>query len=204
LSKEAGPRVAISKLMMKQAIVHSKKRVFDGFLKMDEAEVSYERLNGSMGKPVRRLCVERGDSVALIVYRRDTQAIILVRQFKYPTFEKGPGWLIEAMAGSIDPGETPEAAAKRETLEEIGYAVENLEFIARFYVTPGGSSERIFLYYAEVGSADKIAAGGGVASEGEDIELIEFPMADLDRLLREVEDAKTLVGLYWLQKRNQT
>ena len=90
-------------------------------------------------------------------------------------------------------------SSQAETLEEFGYAVGSLNFIGKFYVTPGGSSERIFLFGAEIRSAGKVAEGGGMAAEDEDIRLVEFPLANLDRLLGEVEDAKTLVGLYWLK-----
>ncbi len=188
---------------MKRVVVHGKKRVYDGFFKIDEAEVSFVRFDGRMSPRLRRLCFERGDSVAALVYQRDARRALLVNQFKYPTYAKGPGWILETVAGILEPGETPEAAVRREVLEEMGFAVERLEPIATFYVSPGGSSERILLFYAEVSAGDKIAAGGGVPSEGEDVETLSFSLDELERLLAEgaVQDAKTLVGIQWLLHR---
>jgi nudix-type nucleoside diphosphatase (YffH/AdpP family) len=99
----------------------------------------------------------------------------------------------EVVAGMIDAHEQPEEATKREIHEEIGYLVSNLTPIATFYVSPGGSSERIYLYYTEVCNSDHISAGGGLVSEHEDIELLELSFAALwDMLARgEIHDANS-------------
>ena len=180
--------------------MHTKKRVFDGFFKLEEAEISYEQFNGRMSRPVRRLSLERGDSVAAIIYNRDSRKILFVNQFKYPTFEKGPGWIMETVAGMVEEGETPQSALRREVLEETGYTVEAFEHIGSFYVSPGGSSERIILYYAEVSGQSIAGPGGGLESEGEDIETVELSLDELERLLESnsVQDAKTIVAIQWL------
>lgn len=190
---------------MKKVILHTKRRVFDGFFKLDEAEISYERFDGRMSGRLRRLCFERGDSVAAIIYNRDSKKALFVNQFKYPTYEKGPGWIMETVAGIIDEGETPESALRREVLEEMGFAVETLEHIGTFYVSPGGSSERIVLYYAEVSGQSNVSPGGGLESEGEDIKTVEVSLDDLENLLRthSVQDAKTIVAIQWLLMRVQ-
>ena len=92
-----------------------------------------------------------------------------MRQFRYSTYEKGPGWLLETVAGVIEPVEAPEAVARRELLEEAGYRVGELESVGCFYLTPGGSSERIYLFFAEVENVDRVTDGGGVDAEGEDM-----------------------------------
>jgi ADP-ribose pyrophosphatase len=74
---------------------------------------------------------------------------------------------------------------RRELIEEIGFRAGDLTHIATFYVSPGGTSERIMLYYAEVGNTDRIAAVGGLASEGEDIQLIEVALPELEISLNE-------------------
>jgi ADP-ribose pyrophosphatase len=181
----------------------STRRVFDRLFKVDEATLRYERFAGGMSDIVTRLCFERGDSVAAVIVNVDTRHVLLVSQFKYPTFAKGPGWLTEVMAGTIEPGEDARTALAREVLEETGYRLAQAEPIGTFYVTPGGSSERIVLWYAEVRDSDKVAPGGGAAGEHEDIRLIEVPLDDLDAMIDSgsVADAKTLVGLMWLQRR---
>jgi ADP-ribose pyrophosphatase len=188
------------------ASVHAQRQVFDGFLKVVEAEVSFERFDGTMSRPVKRLSVERGDSAAAIVYDRDAHCVILVEQFKYPTLGHGSGWIVETVAGVVEEGERPETTIRREILEEIGYRIDSLEPIATFYVSPGGSSERVFLYYAEVSGGDRVSSGGGVASEDEDIRAVVLRVADLDRLVAEgaLEDAKTLLGILWFQARAAT
>jgi nudix-type nucleoside diphosphatase (YffH/AdpP family) len=161
------------------------------------------RFDGKMSEPVRRLVFQRGDAVAAIILNRDTQKLVLINQFRYPTYEKGPGWIHEVVAGILEPNETPEDALRRELLEEIGYRAGDLTRIATFYVSPGGTSERIMLYYAEVGNTDRIAAGGGLASEGEDIQLIEVALPELWRALDagEIMDAKTIIGVMWLRRK---
>lgn len=186
---------------MKKVKIESKKRIFDDFFKIDETYLSFERFDGRMSQTVRRLNFERGDSVAAIVMNRDTRRVILTHQFRYPTYEKGGGWLIEAIAGILEPNEDPKEAMCREILEETGYAVDQLIHISTFYVSPGGSSERIILYYAEVNNADKIGSGGGLEIEQEDIQMFEFSLSELWTTLAsgQIVDAKTIIGLMWLQ-----
>jgi len=76
----------------RQVQVASKRRIFDDFFKIEEAFLKYERFDGRMSKTIRRLNFERGDSVAAIIFNRETRRVILVNQFRYPTLEKGlPG-----------------------------------------------------------------------------------------------------------------
>jgi nudix-type nucleoside diphosphatase (YffH/AdpP family) len=188
---------------MKKVTLQSKHRVFDGFFKIDEAVLRYERFDGRMSEPVQRLCLERGDSVAAIVFDPAARRAIFTRQFRYPAYEKGPGWLVETIAGMIDDGETPEAALRRELLEELGYEAGAVEPIANFYLSPGGSSERIWLYYTEVSDARRSGAGGGLAAEGEDIETVSMSIDELRPLLHSggLHDAKTIIGVQWLLNR---
>jgi nudix-type nucleoside diphosphatase (YffH/AdpP family) len=178
-----------------------KRLIFDDKFQIQEAEVSVQRYDGQMGKPVRRLVFERGDAAAAILFNRDSQKILLVEQFRYPTYEKGPGWIQEVVAGVIKPDEGPEEAIRREVEEEVGYRLQQLTPIATFYVSPGGTSERIFLYYAEVGNSDRVSAGGGLVEENEDIQLVEYSKSELRKALAsgQFQDAKTLIAVQWLQ-----
>ena len=190
---------------MKKVVIEESKIIFDDFFKIQEAKLRYEQFDGQMSPVVRRLNFDRGDSVAALIYNTTTQRIILVNQFKYPTFEKGPGWITETMAGMVGKDESPEVAVRREVLEETGYEVSSLEHISTFYVSPGGTSERIILYYTEVDEESRIGAGGGVASEHEDIVNVELTLvealAQIDN--GEIVDAKTIIGIFWLQNRRR-
>jgi ADP-ribose pyrophosphatase len=184
---------------MSDVTVHERRQVFDGFFKIEEAVVSYRGADGATIGPVRRLSLERGDSVAALVFHRERRCVILAEQFRYPTYEKGPGWLTELLAGMVDPGETPEQSARREVLEESGYEVERLQHVSTFYLSPGGSSERIILYYAEVTDANRVSPGGGHRGDGEDIRVVEVPIERLQGELAagRIADAKTLTGILW-------
>lgn len=190
---------------MKKVHIESQQRIFDDFFKIDEAFLSFERFDGQMSDTVRRLNFERGDAVAAIIMNRDSRNVILANQFRFPTYEKGPGWITEVVAGILKPDESPEDAVRREILEEVGYDSGDLTHISTFYVSPGGSSERIYLYYVEVGDADRMNSGGGLASEREDIQVVEMSPEELWSANEsgEIVDAKTIVALMWLRDRLQ-
>jgi ADP-ribose pyrophosphatase len=187
---------------MRKVEVISRKRVFDDVFKIEEARLRFERYDGTMSEVVRRLNFERGDSAAALLVNREEKRVYLTEQFKYPSLEKGGGWIVEVVAGKIDPGETADQAIKREIMEELGFQVRSVEPIANFFVSPGGTSERIFLFAAVVSRAQRTAGGGGLASENEDIRMIEW---EVDEFLAKAQagqltDAKTIIAGYWLKE----
>lgn len=187
--------------------VHRVSREFDGFFKIDEIDVSHQARDGTMRRE-RRLVFERGDAIAVLLYDAQAEEVIVVEQFRAPVLVArrrddpgaSDGWIVEAVAGMIDGGETPEQAAIREALEETGCSIRDLIPIGGFFVSPGGTSERTFLYFAEVSAADKVAEGGGIAGE-EDIALVRLRAADLFRQLEcnQIQDAKLAIAAYWLK-----
>lgn len=103
-------------------VVRDKRRLFDGFFKLDELAISHRRYDGSMSREQRVLVFERGDSVAAVILNRDTGKLVLVEQFRAATLGKAgsDGRIIEAVAGTVAEGETPEVTIVREVLEETG------------------------------------------------------------------------------------
>jgi nudix-type nucleoside diphosphatase (YffH/AdpP family) len=180
--------------------IESSRRILDDVFQVDESYVRFERFDGSIAGPVRCLRFVRDDSVAAILFHRALKHVILVQQFRYPTCEAGWAWTIETVAGSLDPEETPEAGMRREIEEETGYRVEAMESIATFFVSPGGSTERVFLFYAEIDGSDRVSIGGGVTAGGEDIRILSVSLDEARQLLVDgkVADAKTIIGLQWL------
>lgn len=172
--------------------------VFDDFFKIKKARVKHELFN-SKAVEVQRLSLERGDSVAILLYEKDTDSLLFVKQFRYPTVNSTKGWLLELPAGSLEVSDTTEERIKKEVQEEIGYALEEVEFICSFFTTPGGSSEQVFLYFSEVHSKNKVFAGGGNKSEKEDIQLVKFKTKEALHKLsaHQFGDAKTIIGLQW-------
>jgi len=179
---------------------------FKDLFKVDELVVTHEQLDGTMSKPQTRLVFERGDAAAVLLLNLDSKSVVLVEQFKVPTLvarrrddpATTDGWVTETVAGMVDPGETPEQTAIRETEEESGYRIRRPKLISTFFSSPGGTSERIFLYYAEVRNADRVEKGGGI--DDEDIKVVEMPVEELlDRLAKgSIDDPKLLIGAYWL------
>ena len=115
------------------AAITQQRRLFDDFFKIDELMVAHQKNDGTTSSVQRRLVFERGNSVAVLLFNRDRNTIVLVEQFKVPALVARrrdepittDGWLVETLAGMIDTGETPEAAAIRETLEETGYRIRD-------------------------------------------------------------------------------
>lgn len=187
---------------MKKVSIENKRYILEDVFKVEEAHLRHEKFNGKMSDVVRRISLERGDSVAVIIVNLDTEKIILVSQFRYPSFKSGHGWLTEAVAGIIGPNEDPETCARREVREETGLKISKLEHISTFYPSPGGSSERIHLYYSEVsGKRARYKKNAGLVSEGEDIKTEELSLEEALRKIKsgEIMDAKTIIGINWLE-----
>ncbi|RYG21175.1 NUDIX domain-containing protein [bacterium] len=180
---------------MRETRVEDVRRVYEGFFSVDEATVTYEKADGTWSKPSKRLSVERGDAAAVLIHDLEKDTLIFVRQYRYPTARHGEPWPLEIVAGSLDEGETPEEAARRESEEEVGIKPDRLEKIAEMYSSPGGLSEKISIFYAEGRHT-----GGGGGLEGEDVDLVEIPREEALAMVRrgEIRDGKSLVALLWL------
>ncbi len=190
--------------MTKHIQLIERKTLLDrSIFRVEEAKFRQELPNGEWSDEIVRLHLERGDSAAAIIHNTTNNTLVMVEQFRYPTFEKGPGWTLELPAGIIDSkmGESPEMSMRRELIEEIGYNVKELKLIHTFYPSPGGSSEKIFLYYTQTSEKSRVSKGGGISSDGEYIRVIDLPVKDAfqkaDNL--EIIDAKTIIGLQWLK-----
>ncbi|WP_242928706.1 NUDIX domain-containing protein [Pontibacter vulgaris] len=164
-----------------------RETAYDGYFKVYKLTVSQE------GKTFTREQFDRGDAVAALVYDTTDQKYILTRQQRIGSESE----LIEVVAGMVDAGEEPETSIKREIEEEIGYGVDHLEHLHTFYSSPGGCTERVMLYYAEV--SHQHAAGGGNSHENEHIEKVTYTAEELQNL--QTPDAKTIIAQQWLQLR---
>jgi nudix-type nucleoside diphosphatase (YffH/AdpP family) len=174
----------------------SRKDLVNDFFRLEEAQIRYPLYNGKMSAPQRRLSLERGNSAAAVLYHQDLNAYILTEQFRYPTYPESGGWLLEIPAGRIEEDEPAEDCIRREIREETGMDVTTLKFLVDFYTSPGGSSERIFLFHATV--TGQIGAGSkGNRHEAEDIQLLRMPEKKLKGLLKDgqIKDAKSIIGL---------
>ncbi len=186
---------------MKRVELVRTERLFDGFFKLDRAILRHETPGGEMSPELMRLNVERGDGAAVLLVNHDNRTIVLTRQFRYAAWMRGDGgWILEIPAGTVPPGRTPAQVARSELLEEVGYRPARLKKLMTFYATPGTTSERVHLFFGEVDNCHKIAAGGGLDSEHEFIEVVEMPLEEALAMLEagKFVDAKTVIALQWL------
>ncbi|OKP52766.1 GDP-mannose pyrophosphatase [Serratia marcescens] len=143
---------------------------------------------------------DRGDGATILLFNRQAQTVILTRQFRFPVFVNGhDGMLIEAAAGLLDDA-SPEARIRAEAEEETGYFVQNVEKVFEAYMSPGSVTEKLHFFVGEYQAADRINEGGGVAAEGEDLEVIELPLAQALQAVRQgtIVDAKTIMLLQFV------
>jgi nudix-type nucleoside diphosphatase (YffH/AdpP family) len=158
------------------------------------------------GAEVKREVENHGQGVAVLPYDVERRCALVVRLFRAPAFESaGLPFLEEACAGMIDEGDCDaEATLRREAGEELGLAVREPAFVARIWTSPGVSTETSTLYIAPYTPADRTGAGGGLASENEDITVVERSLLELaeDADRGRIVDGKLLTLVLWLRLRH--
>ncbi|MFD3262810.1 NUDIX domain-containing protein [Phenylobacterium ferrooxidans] len=166
----------------------------DEWATLKRVTFDYRRHDGTWETQVRQT-YDRGDGAVILPYDPDRGTVLLTRQFRIPAYVTGhieP--LIEAAAGLLD-ADDPETAIKREAEEELGYRFSSVTPVFKVYMSPGSVTEQLSFFTARYSPADKVSAGGGHAGEGEDIEVLEFPLTDALRMVTDgvIVDAKTIM-----------
>jgi len=182
--------------------INSVTKLSHNWGKFDNYEVTHGRRDGSEQTVVREV-YDHGSAAAVLLYAAQTKTVILTRQFRLPVHLNGdPAWLIEAPAGMLD-GEAPEIAARREALEETGYAGEALVFLFDVYMSPGSLTEKCACFVGRYAPGQQSHAGGGLDDEGEDIEVLELGFEQAMAMVGtgEIVDAKTILMLQALALR---
>ena len=154
--------------------------------------------DGSWQRQMRE-AYDRGNGATILLYNRARGTVVLTRQFRLPAFLNGveDGQVIETAAGLLD-DDSPAEAIRREVEEETGYRIGQAEEIFDVFMSPGSVTERLHFFMAEYDPSNRPSNGGGVASETENIEVLEL---DFERALAmvasgEIRDAKTILLLY--------
>ena len=186
-----GPRYAVL----------ARERVHDGFYGLDVLTVRHERFTGGWTGPLRRELLVQRPAVAVLPYDPRRDVVVLVEQFRAGCVDQpGEPWLVEAVAGLVEPGEPPETVAAREVFEETGLALGRTEFVCRYHASPGGTSEQVAVY---VGEVEAPATGGtfGVADEDEDIRTLVVPAEEAFAMVADgrIIAANSVIPLLWLQ-----
>lgn len=156
------------------------------------------------GAIIERQMDDHGVAAAVLPYDVERRTVLMARLPRMgPLFQGLDPYMIEAAAGMIDPGETGEGCVRREALEELGVKLTTLESVANVWTAPGVTTEKVDLYLAPYRQEDRVAKGGGVAGEHEDIEVLEVTLQSLWPQARsgQINDVKTLLLIYALRDR---
>jgi len=179
--------------------VTNKKNLYDGFFKMNEISLKYKKYDGSWSNEIKRELFGGAQVSAVLPYDPIKKKIVLIQQFRPGTISKNTNnYLNEIVAGIIDPGESPEIAAKRECLEETGYKIKKLTPIQGYFPAPGSSESFYHLFLGEVDSKNgkKIM---GLYKENEDILVKSFDINQVKKMLQEGKfvNGLTLIAIQW-------
>jgi nudix-type nucleoside diphosphatase (YffH/AdpP family) len=160
----------------------------DDYKTLRKTQLDYRRNDGAW-QTITRESYDTGDGAAVLPFDAARGMVLLIRQFRWPVWQRGHhSFLIEAVAGQLD-GDTPEVCARKEALEEAGVAVTRLKLLLSPFTLPGLCTERLYLFLAAYDAAAPRARSGGLAHEGEDIEVLEMP---LDEALAKVASGEIL------------
>ena len=161
-----------------------------------------QRRDGSWSRESRE-AYDRGNGATILLYDPERRTVLLTRQFRLPAYVNGhpDGMLLEAPAGLLD-GDDAEAAIRREAEEETGVRVGAVERLFELYMSPGSVTERVAFFAAPYRPDARTGTGGGLASEGEDIEVVELDAGEALAMAHrgEIVDGKTVLLLQWAER----
>jgi len=170
--------------------IHKVETLSHDWFLLQKTTFDYRRSDGSWQRQTRET-YDRGHGATILLYNRERRTVVLVRQFRFPTWGDGhDGFLIEAAAGLLDRA-SPEERIKAEVEEETGYRVSEVRKVFEAFMSPGSVTERLYFFVAEYDPASRIGAGGGIAEEGEDIEVLEL---DIDVAMQMMTDGRIADG----------
>jgi GDP-mannose pyrophosphatase NudK len=186
---------------MNSKIRHLKIEVLsDNWYILRKATFDYQQKDGTWQTQSRE-AYDRGNGAAILLYNNESKTVILTRQFRMPTYLNGneTGMMVEACAGLLD-ADNPEDCIRKETQEETGYLITDVEKVFEVYMSPGSVTEKLYFFVAAYNKNQQVTDGGGVEGE-EDIHVLEWDFkAALNKVKTgEIQDAKTIMLLQYAQ-----
>lgn len=178
--------------------VVEKKLLSDNWYHLYRVTFDYAGASGVTERMTRE-AYDRGNGATILLYDRERDVVVLVRQFRIPAYlNDHHGFLIETPAGLLD-GDNPEEAIRREAVEETGYQVRGVRFLFKCFMSPGSVTETIHFFAALVDTSDRIGKGGGLDEENENIEVLDIKLTDALAMIEsgEICDGKTVMLLQW-------
>jgi len=182
----------------KRVRVIEERTLSDNWYVLKTTTFDFLRADGTWQRQHRET-YDRGNGAVLLLYDRVRETVVLTRQFRFPAYVNGhDGMLIEAAAGLLDRA-TPEVRIRAEAEEETGYRVGVVRKVFEAFMSPGSVTEKLYFFVAEYDATAKAGHGGGIASEGEDIEVLELPFAAALQMIEsgEIADGKTIMLLQY-------
>lgn len=171
----------------------------DNWYTLNKYSFEYQSHNGEWQQQHRE-AYDRGNGATILLYNPSKGTVILTRQFRMPTYVNGntDGLLIETCAGLLEQ-DNPEDCIKREAEEETGYKVNKVQKLFEAYMSPGSVTEIIHFFAAEYAEDMQVSAGGGLAHEQENIEVLELDFARAYSMIAsgEIKDGKTIMLLQY-------
>ena len=181
-----------------KAEIVSERTLADQWTRLSSYEVDYTDSHGEKHR-LKREIYHRTPAACILLYDPARETVVLVRQYRLPSQLAGqPEWMIEVPAGLLD-GDDPEAAIRREAMEETGFRVRDVRFLFKAMTSPGSVTEIIHFFAAVIDISDRVAVGGGLAEEHEDIEVLEIRLSEAMAMIEagDIYDAKTIILLQW-------
>jgi ADP-ribose pyrophosphatase len=175
--------------------------VFSGYSKVKQVEVQIPLFQGGVNHRLQRELLCRPSAVAVLLFDPEKNQVVMIEQFRAGgLFERESPWMLEIVAGVVEPNDTPLASAYREVKEETGCEVLSLIPICSYFVSPGICTEKIIIYCARV-KAPEATEFHGLVEEGEDIKIHMFSPEDAFLLLAQgkIVSSPTVIALQWLQ-----
>ena len=171
----------------------------DNWYTLRKATFDYQIKDGSWHTQSRE-AYDRGNGAVILLYNRTTKTVILTQQFRMPTYLNGnsTGMMIEACAGLLD-ADNPEDCIRRETEEETGFKLNDIQKVFEVYMSPGSVTELLYFFVAEYHKGQQINEGGGIDNEDIDVLEIDFKKALSMIQTGEIRDAKTIMLLQYVQ-----
>ncbi len=174
------------------------RREYDGYFKIDRATFIEPGVCGKPSREIVRYVFERGDSSAVLLHDATHETVVLVRQIRYPAVLRNTdGRLLEIVAGAMTPDEDPSVVAIREVAEETGVTIRDPNFLGMIFLSPGGSTERCFLYESAIDSTGLQGRIGGEPGTDEETHVEVIAFKDAFQMIRSgvISDAKTVITL---------
>ena len=183
----------------------SRKVVSNFWATLEQVNFDFTFKNGKT-KNLTHEVFGKSDGIAVLLFNMHTKKVLLTKQLRMPIYiaDASLGASIEVVGGAIDANETTEETVFRETKEEVGYEVNDIQKVSTVFLTPGLVKEQVHLFVAKYTDDNKVENGGGVFNEDEEIEIFEIAFSKALEMIatNEIRDARTILLLQYLKLNN--